>query len=299
MSVRSRAARVVRPSSPVVLGLPAKDRARLDMLQEALGRLEIQALAAGPLLPHLRDYEVRVFSQWGEDGIIAHLLDLVEAPRTFVEIGVEDYTESNTRFLLRQGDWSGVIVEADVAAIAGIRDLQEGWRYGLNLVEAFVTRENVDDLIVGAGMTGEIGVLSIDIDGNDYWVWEALTVVEPAIVVVEYNSRFGPDRAVTIPYDPDFNRMDVSVLYQGASLAAMVKLGAVKGYDYVGSNRADNNAFFVRADLRPPELRKLTAAEGWRRARFRELHDPAGPMGYATVAAEDGVLAALPLEDVT
>jgi hypothetical protein len=251
-------------------------RARLDFVQEALARVEIAGLLASPPKPHLRDYEVRVFSQWGEDGIIAYLLYLLgDVPRTFVEFGVEDYVESNTRFLIRQGDWAGVIIEADQLAAQRIRSLPESWQYDLRLVEAFVTRDNVNGLIADAGLTGEIGVLSIDIDGNDYWVWEGLDVVRPAVVVIEFNGRLGPIEAVTIPYDPGFTRWAASHtgIYYGASLAALVQLGREKGYDYVGSNRADTNAFFVRSDLRPPSLRALTAAEGWRPLRVREMRD--------------------------
>lgn len=243
--------------------------ARLDLTQETLGREAMARLQHGEPLPHLRDYSVRVFSQWGEDGILDFLLRRVAAPRTFVEFGVGDYTECNTRYLVRQGDWSGVIIEADVAACEHIRRLEESWRYDLRLVEAFITRDNINDLILDAGFQGEIGLLSIDIDGNDYWVWEALTAVRPAVVVVEYNGLFGGDRAVTIPYDPAFSRWTASPLgaYYGASLAAMVKLGASKGYDYVGSNQADSNAFFVRTDLRPPDVPELSTDEGFRPLR--------------------------------
>lgn len=286
--------RLLRPPPAPVLA--SQD----DRLLELLGRAEIQRMLAGPSRPYLRDYEVRVFSQWGEDGILAYLLSVVEGPRSFLEIGVEDYRECNTRMLIRQGDWWGVIVEMDPGYAQAIRGLEESWKYDLRLVEARVTAENVNDLVTGAGMGGEIGLLSVDIDGNDFWVWQALTVVEPAICVIEFNSRFGSDRAVTVPYDPDFDRMVASPsgLYAGASLSALVKLGRVKGYDYVGSNRADNNAFFVRTDLRPDTLPALTAAEGWRRSRFREMRDAEGNLTFATPVQEDAVLVSLPLVDV-
>jgi hypothetical protein len=173
---------------------------RLDLVNETLGRQEIRRLAAGPKLLHLRNYGVRVFSQWDEDGIIAHLLhEIPRAPKTFDEFGVDDYRESNARFLIRQGDWQGVIIEADPKGCQSIRRLEESWRFDLRLVETFVTRESINDLIAEAGLQGEIGLLSIDIDGNDYWVWQEITVVSPAVVVVEFNGRFGSDRAVTIP----------------------------------------------------------------------------------------------------
>ena len=213
-------------------------RERLDVLAEMLGRAEIARLASGPALPRVRDYGVRIFSQWDEDGIIAYLLDqLPPVPRTFVEFGVGDYRESNTRFLIRQGDWAGVIIEADPASCARIKRLEEMWRYDLRLVEAFISAESINELIGSAGCAGEIGLLSIDVDGNDYWIWQAITVITPAIVVIEFNGRFGGERRVSIPYDPSFRRMSAhtSGIYFGASLPALVALGQEKGYDYVGS----------------------------------------------------------------
>jgi hypothetical protein len=276
-------------------------RRRLELVHEALGRAEIARLLAGPQLPHVRDYGVRVFAQWDEDGILAYLLSTVgDVPKRFVEIGVEDYTECNTRFLLRQGDWSGVVVEAEPNCARQIREREESWRYDLRLVEAFVTRENVDDLVRSAGFEGEIGVLSIDIDGNDYWVWQALTVVRPSIVVVEYNGRFGPERAITIPYEPTFTRMAASPtgIYYGASLAAMVGLGAAKGYDYVGSNSADTNAFFVRSEVRSEGLPRLTAAQGFRSLRVREMRDADGRLMFARPSEEAAALAGLSFVEV-
>jgi hypothetical protein len=240
-----------------------------------------------------------VFSQWDEDGILAYLLHYIEAPRTFVEFGVGDYTESNTRFLIRQGDWSGVIIEADSASCRRIRRLEEMWRYDLHLVESFLSAENIND-VVGSKFAGDIGVLSIDIDGNDYWIWKALAAVRPAIAIVEFNGRFGGERRVSIPYNASFTRMtaDTSGLYYGASLPAMVALGQEKGYDYVGSNGADINAFFVRSDLRPPNIRALSAKEGFRRLRVREMRSPRGELVFADSEAESTVIRDLPLVEV-
>jgi hypothetical protein len=273
---------------------------RLDVIAEMLGRAEIARLAAGPALPHVRDYGVRIFSQWDEDGIIAYLLDqLPPVPRTFVEFGVGDYRESNTRFLIRQDAWAGVIIEADPASCARIRTLEEMWRYDLRLVEAFISAESINDLIESAGCEGEIGLLSIDVDGNDYWIWQAVTVVTPAIVVVEFNGRFGDDRRVSIPYDPLFRRMSAhpSGIYYGASLPAMVSLGQKKGYAYVGSNTADSNAFFVRSDLRPSHIPALSAKEGFRTLRVREMRKD-GRLVFAAPEEESELLRSLPLVEV-
>jgi hypothetical protein len=115
-----------------------------------------------------------------------------------------------------------------------------------------VTRENINDLVSSHGFAGEIDLLSIDIDGIDYWVWEQLTSCRPRVVIVEYNPFLGADRSVTIPYDPEFDRHRFDVprfAYYGASLRALVKLGARKGYRLVLVEPRGVNAFFVREDL--------------------------------------------------
>lgn len=273
---------------------------RVARLQEAVGRIEARQSVATDSW-NLTEHEFRVFSQWGEDGILDFLTRVIAVPRpVFVEFGVEAYAEANTRFLLMHRGWSGLVIDGSDENIARLRTDPIFWRHHLKALASFITRENINDLIVGQGLTGAIGLLSIDIDGNDYWVWEALTVVEPAIVVVEYNAIFGPERAVTIPYRADFDRASAhpSRLYAGASLAALVALGRRKGYAFVGVNRAGNNAFFVRRELKPGPLRELTAAEGYRAAQFREARDERGELAYLT--AEEGMrlIGHLPLVEV-
>jgi hypothetical protein len=293
--------KLIRVRARLAPQAPVEVTRRLELIHEALGRAEIQRRIDGPQLAHIRDYGVRVFAQWDEDGILAYLLHVVgHFAKRFVEIGVEDYGEANTRFLIRQGDWSGIVIEANERYAKRIRKREEHWRYDLSVIQASATRENVDDLVASAGVVGEIGVLSIDIDGMDYWIWDALSVVKPAVVVIEYNARLGAERAVTVPYDPAFRREVASPtrIYYGASLAAMVRLGASKGYDYVGSNSADVNAFFVRSDVRPEALPRLSAAEGFRPTRIREMRDVRGRLTFANSDQEAAVLARLPLVEV-
>ena len=234
-------------------------------LREAVGRIEarqLKDLAAS----HLGASEFQVYSQWGEDGIIQHLLRHVPVrSRIFVEFGVEDFTEANTRFLLVNDNWSGLVLDGNEVNVRAIRRSELYWRYNLKAVPAFITRENINDLLSEQGVTGEIGLLSIDVDGVDYWIWEAVNVVAASLVIVEYNARFGPGRAVTVPYDPRFVRGQAhySAIYYGASLAALVGLGKRKGYAFVGTNTAGNNAFFVRRDLLPPSLPEITSAQGY------------------------------------
>lgn len=174
-----------------------------------------------------------MFSQWNEDGIIQYLVDRIGVPtRSFVEIGVGDYSESNTRFLASHSGWSGVLVDSGVGHRHFVRRTELDWRYGVRAVTAFVTRENVNDVIVNAGVKGDIGLLSIDVDGMDYWLLDAIEVVSPRILVIEYNAMFGPSASVTVPYRPDFawNKAHWSWVYFGASLGALVSKAKEKGY---------------------------------------------------------------------
>ena len=255
-------------------------QAQLERLQIAVGRLEgmVRAREGGDFKAH----EYGVFSQWGEDGLIAYLVSRVKIDRPwFVEFGVEDYREANTRFLLVAQNWRGLVIDGSDANIRAIRSDDISWRHELDARCAFVTRENINDLLRDAGFTGDIGLLSIDIDGNDYWVWDAIDVVSPRIIVVEYNSLLGPHRAVTVPYDAEFvrGRKHHSHLYFGASITAFARLGARKGYTLVGSNSAGNNLFFVRDDVRG-SVPAVTPEAAYRRASFREGRDASGALTF-------------------
>lgn len=264
-------------------------------LQRLSAQIEATQLLAGRLLAHqlrgvepepgLESVEFKVFSQFGEDGILQYLIHkcgVSEDLRTFVEFGVSDYEESNTRFLLMNDNWRGLVFDGSDDNIARIRRQSWYWRHDLTAAQAFVDAENIDTLISSNGFTGSIGILSIDIDGNDYWVWQAIKSVQPVIVVAEYNSLFGATYAVTIPYDKSFvrSRAHYSSLYWGASLAALDRLARSKGYVCVGSNSAGNNVFFVRQDF-AGMLRAVSPAQAYVRARFRESRDADGALTFA------------------
>jgi hypothetical protein len=255
----------------------------VEALRLAIGRQE-SCRVRNADVRRLRDAEFKVFSQRGEDGIIQHLVGRLPIENeTFVEIGVEDYSESNTRFLLQNDNWKGLIVDAGTAHQRFLVERGLAWAHTIEAVAAFVTRENVNELIASAGIAGDIGLLSLDIDGNDYWVLEAISVVQPRILIVEYNSLFGPEHAITVPYDPGFRRGQAhpSHLFFGASLPAVCDLAARKGYTFVGSNSAGVNAFFVRNDMRG-DFAPVSARDGWVESRFREARDDAGRLSYVT-----------------
>jgi hypothetical protein len=273
--------------------------AGLDRVMQAIGRIEARQLSdyRGPL----RGHEFQVTSQAGEDGIIQYLVRNVPiASRTFIEFGVEDYREANTRFLLVNDHWQGLVMDPDAANVERIRADTVFMTERLAAITAFVTRENIDTLLVDAGVAGDIGLLSIDVDGNDYWVFDAISVVRPALAVVEYNHRFGASRSVTIPYDPQFvrRRSDASWLICGASLQAIVGAAQRKGMAFVGCNSFGNNAFFVRSELLPAWLPALTAEEGYVAGRFRESMIIDGVEVVASPDEEQRLVAQANLVDV-
>ena len=160
-------------------------------------------------------------------------------------------------------------------------------RNRLQIRQAFVTAENVNGLIEEGGFGGELGVLSIDVDGVDYWLWKAIRVVSPRVVVIEYNASFGATRAVTVPYKPDF-RCHPGGLYHGASLAALSLLGRQLGYVLVAVESAGVNAFFVRQDLCPPALAGRSPADLYRpHLECSKTLSPEGQWAAVSVAAGD------------
>ncbi|WP_354634707.1 hypothetical protein [Planktothricoides raciborskii] len=272
---------------------------RLDRIQRALGRIELnqQVLINSK---NIQDNEFQVYSQWGEDGIIQFLLrNIYVKNHIFVEFGVENYQESNTRFLLTHNNWSGLVIDGSLENIEYIKSDRIYWAYNLKAECAFITTENINNIFTKNGCSGEIGLLSIDIDGNDYWVWEAIECINPAIVICEYNSLFGCHKKVTIPYDENFVRQKAhfSWIYYGASIAALEHLGKIKGYSLVGSNSGGNNVFFVRNDL-VGNLPVYSAESAYVQAQFRESHDYKGNLNFLDFKQKLDLISEMPLYDL-
>jgi hypothetical protein len=192
-------------------------------------------------------------SQNEEDGITYALLQEIGDPPLgrFVEIGAGD-NGGNSGFLAGELGFEGMMVDRSKKRLSALFPLTANGR--VKLVEAWITAENINDVVSENGFATEVDVFSLDIDGNDYWVWNALTVCEPRIVIVEFNSLFGPDRSVVVPYDPEFSIPMSGPLkraYFGASLKAFTELGRNKGYRLVAVEPTGVNAFFLRTDLAP------------------------------------------------
>lgn len=273
---------------------------KLHYIQESLGRIELRQILSTEI-KNLYDAEYKVFSQWGEDGIIQYLINNIPiSNKLFVEFGVENYKESNTRFLLVNNNWSGLVIDGNKENIDYIKQDTIYWRYNIKAENAFVTKENINKILIKNGIGGQIGLLSIDIDGNDYWIWEAIDVIEPDIVIIEYNHRFGYEKAVTIPYQDDFVRSaaHASMIYYGASLKALCLLGKKKGYAFVGCNSAGNDAFFVKEDIKPEFINELTVEEGFVEGKFRESRNERGELIYISAEEEKQIVSTLILVEI-
>ena len=234
-------AEAVAASVAEVRQLDAEVR-QLDEKNERTARLcgrlaafEVQRLKE---IDTLADVEFQVYSQFGEDGIIEWLvanLDLQN--KTFVEFGVENYLEANTRFLLLNRNWTGLVLDGTPENIEHLRSSATYWRNDVQAQAAFITAENINELIQRNGFFGPLGILSIDLDGNDYWILKELDGLRPDILILECNPVFGDRHAVTVPYDPTFERFRShhSGLLFGASIAAMRDLAESRGYEFLGT----------------------------------------------------------------
>jgi hypothetical protein len=195
----------------------------------------------------LTPWELRALSQNGEDGVIAEILRRIgTAERWFVEFGIENGQEGNCVYLADVEQWHGLFIETDPEFYAKLHDKYRGNPL-VNTVAAAVTPGNVEDLFSRAGVPPEPDVLSIDVDGNDYWIWEAIEDYRPRLVVIEYNSSLDPVRRLVQPCDDEATWDGTE--YYGASLGALRSLGERKGYRLVHAELAGVNAFFVRDDL--------------------------------------------------
>jgi hypothetical protein len=209
----------------------------------------------------LNRHEYQVFSQNGEDGFIAEVLRRIGVTnRYFVEFGVGEGLENNTAYLLMNG-WKGLWIEIDQPSCRVIETgLQRMIRPGrLTVKNCRVSAENIEQIFSEAAVPGQFDLLSIDIDGNDYWVWEAIRHFSPRVVIIEYNSGLGPHLDWKVAYEPGLKWNGSA--YFGASLKALESLGARKGYALVGCTLSGTNAVFVKKDLAREKFLKPFTAE--------------------------------------
>jgi hypothetical protein len=255
---------------------------RLSKIEDSIANLEpdIKMLPAivrklyleDAELPHPYDLLSERFgyrSQNEEDGLLLALFKRIgTTDRRCVEIGC-GLNGGNSGFLVGECGWSGLMVDADRHKIDTIKIRYAGHAVIAN--KHRVTRENINTIVEMHGFAGPLDFLSLDIDGNDYWVWEALTACSPRVVALEFNWLFGPERSVSIPYDPEFRLDRVPTrAYRGASLSALTHLAQRKGYRLVASERV--NAFYMRNDV-APDIPAIPVSRGYRAPKGMDLDD--------------------------
>ena len=218
-------------------------------------------------IKNLSDADYKVFSQTGEDGIIDYLLYSlnIKVPK-FVEIGVGDYRESNTRYIFQKNCSKGLIVDKNKNLEKKVSKIVKLWKGDLTVTETVVTSENILHILNSNEFDNNLDVFSLDVDGIDYWILEVLPEKLSKIVILEYNPTFGSNLEITVPNLNDFDRKKYhySFLCYGASLQAFIKLMNKKKYVFVGTNIACYNAFFVleseinKLNLNLPDINDLT-----------------------------------------
>jgi len=256
----------------------------IDMIPAIVRKLYVDGLE----LPAPYDLLAERFgylSQNEEDGLLLALFKRIgTTDRRFVEIGC-GMNGGNSGFLAQECGWSGLMVDAKTESIEKVTVRFKG--HPVRTVKQRVTREGINAMLEKFGFTGELDLMSIDVDGMDYWLWEAVTACSPRVLAIEYNWLFGGERAVTIPYSSEFDLGAIGNRgYRGASLAALAHLGRKKGYRLVATERV--NAFFLRNDL-GPDIREIDVARGYR----APLNLTRGKDVYQKIAK-----AGLPLVDV-
>lgn len=250
-------------------------RASMRLQQITLLNSYRQMMAAGTRLPSFPDVGFKVYYQNDEDGLLLFVFSVIGMTnRVVVEIAAGNGIESNSANLIINHGFIGLLFEADVYKAKEGKDFFESHPYSAYLpprfVTEWVTRENVDPLIRenlppgSVSPSGEIDLLSLDIDGNDYWILQAIECIARRVIILEFNALWEADRSVTIPYDPQFVFSPSPVPYAGASLAAFVKLLRGRGYKLVGVERLGFNAIFVRNNLAPEPLPVVTVEECFR-----------------------------------
>ena len=226
--------------------------------------MKYREMAAKGSVPKVEETGFRVFSQFEEDGKLLFIFSLIGmSNRTFIEFGSDDGVNSNSANLYFNFGWTGLFMDGNPKAI------ERGRRFFARhphphvhrpkFVETYINRENINDLIRKNGFEGEIGLLSIDIDGNDYWIWDAITVVQPQVVIIETHNEFGMNDII-VPYDPDYVYPGKHPVYHGASPVAMNKLAKRKGYRLVGANDLGFNLIFVRNGICDELLPEVSVA---------------------------------------
>jgi hypothetical protein len=232
---------------------PRRDRGTDMATQLALMAAWRSEVRNGVRLGSIEEAELQFFSQNGEDGILLYLFSVIGwGRRTAVEVCAGDGVECNSANLIVNHGWHALLVDGDDE---NIRRADEFYRSAIQTWFdppvtkcAWVTSETLDGILQDSGFMGEIDLLSLDVDGMDYWLWKSLTIADPRVVIVEFTPIFGADDPRVLAYDPSFVR-PADIPFAGTSLAALNTLAKSRGFQLVGVERRGFNAFFVKSEL--------------------------------------------------
>jgi hypothetical protein len=221
-------------------------------------------MASRGIVPSLSEVGFRCHSQFEEDGVLLFIFALIGTTNKIaVEICAGDGIECMSTNLVLNHGWWGYLFDGNERNVEQgrlfFRNSRDTFLYPPKFTHVWITAENVNDVIREAGVAGDIDLLSLDIDGMDYWIWKSIDCIRPRVVVCETHNVIGADDALTVPYDPDF--VITTPDYHSASLAAMAKLAEQKGYRLIGTHRYGFNAFFILADIATDILPSVTPAQ--------------------------------------
>jgi len=266
------------------LKLLEHQRTHVDRGAQILLALKYRELAAQGIRLAFDDVEFRNYSQNGEDGILWYVFAVIGTiNKKCIEICAGSGRQCNTSNLILNHGWTGLLFDGDEDNVQRGRAFfgahPDTFIYPPKFVKAWLTAENIDSLISDNGLRGEIDFLSLDIDGVDYWIWNAIEVVSPRVVMAEVQAIWGSERSVTVPYRPDFQAgfFNGFGIYSGASLPAFVKLGKKKGYRLVGCQRYGYNAVFLRNDVGQHEFPEVDARDCFNHPFARWAYDELRP----------------------
>jgi hypothetical protein len=214
------------------------------------------------------DVEFRNYSQNGEDGILWYVFSVIgTTTKTCVEMCAGSGQECNTSNLIINHGWTGLLFDGDERRVLRGKEFfgshPDTFIFPPRFIHSWITAENADALISDNGYRGDIDLLSLDLDGVDYWIWDAIKTVSPRVVIAEVQAIWGSEKSVTVPYSPDFHAEFFKGfgIYSGASLPAFVKLAQKKGYRLIGCQRYGFNAIFLRNDVGRSVFPEVSASE--------------------------------------
>lgn len=263
------------------IDLLARNSPHVKVSQRQLYHFYRQAISQGIRFP-LSDTGFRVFSQFEEDGILLYIFAaLGVSHKTFIDIGSSDGINSNCANFAVNFGWRGLFIDGNQKSIergkAYYSSNPDTALYPPKFVHAFIQRENINTIIRDNGFSGEMDLVSIDLDGNDYWIWDALDVIEPRVVIIETHVEFGMN-SIVVPYDKNYSYPGKHSDYHGASPVAMEKLARKKGYRLVGANSFGFNTIYVKNGIGEDILPEVTVESVLTHPRNRERYKRFDPI---------------------